>query len=365
MFCVCAQGYVMCVHTCAAAGDKLTGSFEADGCNLLLLTYSTVRSASAAAAAVNPATGAPLPLPPGAQDGAAVADTPSSLAAAAAASGGSAGGAAVGLQAAAAASQLPTGHGSNNLMASSFDAATSGSSSGSMLTLRLPFWLEFPSADDSSPAAASVMVTLLGPHRARVGQPVTLSWQLARIAAPDGAAAGADASAAAAGADEAGGLSNVGLEDVTAQQASQQQQQQVLPEPDELLCYELSFRPQQQQQGAAAAPPTDTPASHGQSGSAAGAAAAAASAAAAADMAGVSGAANTALCWGCSAAAPGGVVRLGRAPGSLAVVEVVLVPRATGRVAAPHLVLKSLGGNQVVLQEGGSGQVVSTVIISD
>jgi hypothetical protein len=53
--------------------------------------------------------------------------------------------------------------------------------------------------------------------------------------------------------------------------------------------------------------------------------------------------------------APSGVVRLGRPPGSLAVVEVVLQPRATGQVPVPQLVLKSLGGNQVVLLEGGSG----------
>jgi hypothetical protein len=83
--------------------------------------------------------------------------------------------------------------------------------------------------------------------------------------------------------------------------------------------------------------------------------AAAAAAAAAADIGGLGGTVKAAALWGVSGSGPSGVVRLGRAPGSLAVVEVGLQPRATGRVAAPQLVLKSLGGNQVVLLEGGSG----------
>jgi hypothetical protein len=125
-----------------------------------------------------------------------------------------------------------------------------------------------------------------------------------------------------------------------------------------LLCYELVFGQHPKQEAAASG--KDGSGSKAGSGSGASAAAAAA---AAADMGGLSGGANAALLWGVSGAAPSGVVRLGRAPGSLAVVEVVLLPRAAGRLVAPQLLLKSPGGNQVVLVEAGSGHT-SMVSIS-
>jgi hypothetical protein len=329
----------------------LTGSFEADGCNMLLLSYSLVPHGSAAGAA-DPTTGRSLPLPPSTPDDAPAAAVPAA-----------AGAAAVQL-----ACELSTAAGSSNAAvaaSASILPASSSSSSSSVLTLQLPFWLDFPSVCESSPAAASVRVTLLGPFVGRVGQAVTLNWQLARITSAD--------SGPVAAAGEQGPYNSIALDG-----SAQQQQQQDLNagydelmdsssrqlaaggsarqhgssgETDELLCYELAFGHQQQKQEGAGASNDIISSSRATSG----AAASAATAAAAADVGGISGGANAALLWGVSGAVPSGAVRLGRAPGSLAVLEIMLTPRAVGRLTAPQLVLKSPGGNQVALAEGGSG----------
>jgi hypothetical protein len=249
-------------------------------------------------------------------------------------------------------------------------SSSSSSSSGAVLTLQLPFWLEFPSVDDSSPTAASVRVTLLGPYVGRVGQPVTLSWQLARImsanSGPDGEQAAAYSSVALGDSSqqqqelngyEAESSSVSSSRQMGAAVGSSGQAGSSAAEADELLCYELVF-------GQQAPSKPEGVGSDGSGGRAAPstAASAAAAAAAAADMGGVSSSANAALLWGVSGAAPSGVVRLGRAPGSLAVVEVVLLPRTVGRLGAPQLVLKSPGGNQLVLVEGSSGHNPSLTI---
>jgi hypothetical protein len=317
------------------SGDKLTGSFEADGCNLLLLSYSLVPYGTAAGA-TDPSTGLPLPLPPPLPDSAAAAASAggASNVLGAAAAGSSSSRSLLGPAAATAAS-IPT-------------AAAAGSS---VLTLQLPFWLEFPSVDQqASPTAASVTVTLLGPYTGQIGQAVALSWQLARIASADAGVEGAAAARAQQSlSPHATAFSDVPLDG----QPQPQQQQHSSAESDELLCYELVFGQQPKQEAGASG--KDGSGSKAGSGSGASAAAAAA----AVDMGGLSGGANAALLWGVSGSAPSGVVRLGRAPGSLAVVEVVLVPRAAGRLVAPQLLLKSPGGNQVVLVEAGHMSMVA------
>lgn len=347
---------LLLLRACHRAGDKLTGSFEADGCNLLLLSYS-LTPYGAAAGAVHPTTRQLLPLPPGTNMGQ---DSPEASATAGTTAAASRQGGSEQVAAAAAAGVLAPLGGSS-------------SSSGAVLTLQLPFWLEFPSLDDSSPAAASLRVTLLGPYVGRVGQPVTLSWQLARImsadSGPDGEQAAAYSSVAlgdsshqqqeleaAAGLNGYNESSNISSRQMGAADGTLGQQGSSAVEADELLCYELVFGQQAQSKpegvgsdgsGGRAAPST---------------AASSAAAAAAADMGGVSSSANAALLWGVSGAPPSGVVRLGRAPGSLAVVEVVLLPRTVGRLGAPQLVLKSPGGNQLVLVEGSSGHNPSLTI---
>lgn len=259
--------------------------------------------------------------------------------------------------------------------------SSSGSSSAVVATLQLPFWLEFPSGDRASPAAATVMVTLLGPFSGRMGHPVTLSWQLARIASADAAAGDAGGSVAGAAAEQAGfssiplgGLDSQQGKDGVSNTTNSSSSRQLPADSDELLCYELVFGQEQKQQdhqglggaGAGAGNDTPGPSRLGAGGSRMNSPAAAA---AAADLGGgISSAANAALIWGVSGAAPSGVVRLGRAPGSLAVVEVVLVPHATGQVVAPQLVMKSPGGNQLVLAEGtaaaGGSHTLRTLTIS-
>lgn len=325
---------------------------------MLLLSYSLVPY-GAAAGAVDPTTGQLLPQPPSTVDvsRASSAAGPAAVTGAAGISGGGA----------KARSLAAAGNnGSAVAQAASGSAASivaaSSSSSSSVLTLQLPFWLDFPSVDESSPAAASVRVTLLGPYTGRVGQPVMLSWQLARIASAD---SGPDLDQAA--------YSSVALDDVSQQQqqgvggglngyvdsssSSRQlaapgsaRQQGISGESDELLCYDLLFGQQQSKQEGAGMG-KDIVSSRAASGTAANAAAAAAEA----DMGGMSGSANAALLWGVTGAPPSGVARLGRAAGSLAVVEIALVPQAAGRLSAPQLVLKSPGGNQLVLVEGSSG----------
>jgi hypothetical protein len=339
----------------AAAGDKLTGSFEADGCNMLLLSYSLVPHGSAAGT-TDPSTRRPLPLPPSMHDG-----TPAAVGLAAAG--------AAGVQAVGGLSTTGSSYDAVAAASASILPASSSSSSSRALTLQLPFWLEFSSVGESSPAAASVRVTFLGTFVGRIGQAVTLSWQLARIASAD---IGPDAAAG-----EQGTYNLISLDGSRQQQQQQQEgmdagydelmdsssssrqlaaggsarQYGSSADTDELLCYELVFGQHQQKQEGTGASNDISSSSRATSGTAA----SAATAAAAADMGGLSSGANAALLWGVSGAAPIGVVRLGRAPGSLAVVEVMLTPRAVGRLAAPQLVLKSPGGNQVELFEGGSG----------
>jgi len=292
-----------------------------------------------------PGTDQVLPQPP------ALLDTqPTGAAAAADGAGG------------AAATAAASSSGGTPLAAEQSGVLAGGSSCSNVMTLQLPFWLEFPSVRDASPAAASVRVTLLGPYSGRMGQPVTLSWQLARITSSDAADVAAAAAEQAAFTNVALGSDSQAAEAAASDDAGDISGQ--LPpvgssaEADELLCYELLFGQQQKHEAGKGA---DTPTSRAAAAATAGAGNAAA--AAAADMGGASGSANAALFWGVSGAVPSGVVRLGRAPGSLAVVEVVLWPRATGRVSAPQLVLKSPGGHQVVLVEGGAGHI-STVTVS-
>jgi hypothetical protein len=317
---MCVSAVLLCC--CPGAGDKVTGSFEADGCSMLLLSYSLLPH-SAAASCTDPATGLQLPGPPsGAQQQQQQA------------SGGSSAAEAAGASSVVAASMRCSDGGGGG-------RGTAAAVAGPPLTLRLPFWLEFPSVDEAAAAAsASVRVTLLGQLVGRVGQQMTLSWQLARIKPTDAAAPDGDA---------AGGFASILLDahaaegqqqDATSRGAAQGQQ---AAEQDELLCFELLLGQQLQQE------PKGSLSSHRGK-----------AAAAAPSDSGAAGAGSAAF-WGLSAGALSGVVRLGRAPGSLASVEVVVMPRGPGRMAAPQLLLKAPGGGSsqaaVALQAGAASML--------
>jgi hypothetical protein len=289
----------------ADPGDRLTGSFEADGSSQLLLTFSplpgdtsnTAGSCTDSRVGViipHPESGEPLPLP------------------------------------------LPP-HQQQQQQQQSLCTPT---------ILRLPLWLQF-----SQPP---VELPTLSPFHGRLGKPLALTWQLARRAAVDA------------------GVSNTGnvLVDIdlhsapqaaprsTAAAAAREQQLQLhgastsgelVPHgsggggaadvgvAEQVLCYELSAQAL-----------TDSTA---------------------ASMGGTRGGSSgrDEAWWLPASGTPlGGLVRLGRAPGSLATVEVVLTPRTRGALLPPRLVLRGLGASQPLRVEcgvAGSGESGSSGLV--
>jgi hypothetical protein len=218
------------------------------------------------------------------------------------------------------------------------------------MSLRLPFWLEFPSRAAAA-ATASLRATLLGPFHGKVGQPMTLSWQLSRL--DGGVLDGTDLagfSMVDLGSSTAAAAAATASQDDGSSTPQQQQQQHVGDSSssgreglDEVLCYELvtgepaagsslqqqdplhtsrqgpgalaALMQQQQQQQALNPKPEAKP-------------------------------------WW-TGGSVSGMVRLGRAGGALAAVEVVIVPKVPGRQLPPRLMLRSLGGNQPLMVESG------------
>jgi hypothetical protein len=298
------------------AGDKLTGSFEADGSSLLQLSYCLESAAQHANTITDPATGQTLPGPPtaaGATDPAAAT--------------------------AADEAEAPV--------------CTNSSSSSGVMSLRLPFWLEFPSRATAA-ATATMRATLLGPFSGKVGHPMTLSWQLSRLggwvlggtdlAGFSTVDLGSSPPAAAAAASQDDGSST-----------PQQQQQQHVADGsssssgheglDEVLCYEIvPGEPSKAAAGSSLQQQQDPLHTSLQRPNAL--------AALLQQQQQDQNPKPEAKRWWTGGSASG-MVRLGRSGGALASVEVVIVPKAAGRQLPPQLLLRGLGGNQQLLVECG------------
>jgi hypothetical protein len=261
-------------------------------------------------------------------------------------------------------------------------ATAAAAAAGQTLSLRLPFWLEFPSS--AAAATACLRVTLLGPFAGRIGQPLALTWQLERISPdskeqqqqqqlgwagtagpqppagsrqvpqeefcnislqeePSGARAtqvkfnspevATLAAAASGGTKSAGGQASTAGRSISLAGLGSNQSGAGSGESDDVISYEVVFdqHPQQQQH----------PAGSGSADESLGASQAAADEAAASRASWLQG------------SPPTGNVRLGRSTGSLATVEVLVVPQAAGKHALPRLLLKSLAGNQVLQVDQG------------
>jgi hypothetical protein len=294
------------------AGDKLTGSFEADGSSLLQLSYCLESAAQHADTITDSATGQTLPAPPTA---AAAADPATTTSAAADGAEG---------------------------------PAYTSSSSG-VMSLRLPFWLESPSPATAA-ATASVRATLLGPFHGKVGHPMTLSWQLSRLGG--GVLGGTDLA----------GFSTVDLGSSTpaavaagsqddGSSTPQQQQQHVgdgssssgREALDEVLCYEIA--PGEPSKAPGSSLQQQDPLHTSLQGPGA-------LAALLQQQQQDLNPKPEAKPWWTGGSASG-MVRLGRSGGALAAVEVVIVPKAAGRQLPPRLLLRGLGGNQPLMVECG------------
>jgi hypothetical protein len=291
----------------AAAGDKLTGSFEADGSSLLQLSYCLETAAQHADTVADPTTGQQLPAPPTAAADATAVDSEAT-------------------------------------------AGPSNSSSG-VMSLRLPFWLEFPSRAAAA-ATASLRATLLGPFHGKVGQPMTLSWQLSRLGG--GVLDGADLagfSTVDLGSSPAAAAAATTLQDDGSSTPQKQQQQHVNDSSsnreglDEVLCYELVCgEPSQTTAAGSSSMQRQDPLHTSLQGPGA--------LAALIQQQTLNPAAETAKPWW-SGGGASGMVRLGRSSGALASVEVVIVPKTPGRQLPPRLMMRSLGGNQPLMVECG------------
>lgn len=320
------------------AGDKSTGSFEADGSSLLVLTYS-LEPADKQAAVTDPVTGDILPPPP------------------AAATGSSSAGAEE-------ASELQSSS-AFSIPAAPAAAAADAVAAGRVMSMRLPFWLEFPS---NAPAAVACLIaTLLGPFSGRLGQPLILTWQLARTGPnrglgltagsdndmTDGVTSGFSGFSSISLSEDVGG--SVGCRSVTGRFSREYPDEGLstaqMEDYDDLLLYDVTPG-YNKALGLGVGSQGDLLRSSLQGSGA--------------PRAGQGTAAQTlnraqtlnpgeGLPWwqGCN---PTGSVRLGRAVGSLATVEVVLVPQIAGRQVAPQLLLRSFGGNQpLVVERGAAG----------
>jgi hypothetical protein len=250
---------------------------------------------------------------------------------------------------AAAAAEDPTAAAADEAEAAA--CSSSNSNSSSVMSLRLPFWLEFPSRVTAAAATASVLATLLGPFHGKVGHPMTLSWQLSRLGG--GVLGGTDVAGFSTvdlgGTPPAAAAAAGSLDD----SSSTPQQQQYVGDSsssgreglDEVLCYETA--PGEPSKAAAGSSLQQQDPLHS-SLTGPGALAALLQQQQQQDL---NPKAESKPWW--TGGSASGMVRLGRSGGALAAVEVVVVPKVAGRQLPPRLLLRSLGGNQPLMVECG------------
>lgn len=334
------------VSTCVllrddVSGDKLAGSFEDDGSSLLMISY-VLEHANTQQQTTDAATGLALPPPPSTvssrQSPSAVGTAPRSS------SSGD---------------KDASADGGRVIPSSPAVAAADAAAAGRVMTMRLPFWLEIPS-DTPSTAVASLRATLLGPFQGRVGQPLMLTWQIARTGHDEDHH---DGTAGFEGVTDTSfpGFSHVSLSEGLGEAVGSVSGRFSVDhdgpssrsgDHDEVLCYEVTpgvTKPQggSSSQGDLLRVSYQSP-RHG--GSVAHGFAAGLTRAQTSSLN-----PNEGIVWW-EGSNPSGSVRLGRAAGSLATVEVVLVPIIAGRQLAPQLVMRSLpvGGIQPLDVAGGS-----------